>query len=171
MMKESIRKLTPVFSGDRMVKNYTDGFYLPAAEHYERLAADGFAKAREVAAWKDRVRKAWSDVRVISVREEGSRDLPVGTGLPVRARVHLGVIEPSEVVVQAYFSRLRSDGTLRNGRGIDLEWSGTEEGDHIYAGTVPSRSSGMHGYSVRVLPRHDDVLVPHELPLIAWEEE
>ena len=90
MMKQSIRVLTPVFSGDRMVKDYTERFYLPAAEHYQRLAADGFAKARELAAWKDRVRKAWRDVRVTSVQEEGERELPVGTGLPVTARVHLG---------------------------------------------------------------------------------
>ena len=171
MMKQSIRVLTPVFSGDRMVKDYTERFYLPAAEHYERLAADGFARARELAAWKDSVRKAWRDVRVTSVQEEGERELPVGTGLRVTARVHLGTIAPSEVVVQAYYSRLRSDGTLREGRAVDLEWTGQDKGDHVYKGMVPSRTSGMHGYSVRVLPRHEDVLVPHEMPLITWEEE
>ena len=171
MMKQSIRVLTPVFSGDRMVKDYTEHFYLPAAEHYERLAAGGFVKARELAAWKDSVRKAWPDVRVTSVQEEGERELPVGTGLPVTARVHLGKIAPSEVVVQAYYSRLRSDGTLREGRAVDLEWTGQDKDDHVYTGTVPSRTSGMHGYSVRVLPRHEDVLVPHEMPLITWEEE
>ena len=48
---------------------------------------------------------------------------------------------------------------------------GCDNGEHLYRGTVPSRASGLHGYAVRVLPRHDDVLVPNELPLIAWEEE
>ena len=171
MMKQSIRVLAPVFSGDRMVKQYTEHFYLPAADHYERLAADGFAKARELAAWKKKMRRAWCNIRVASVQEEGGRELPVGTGLPVTARVHLGSIDPSEVVVQAYHSRVRSDGTLREGRSVDLEWMGKDKDDHVYKGTVPSRTSGMHGYSVRVLPRHEDVLVPNELPLITWEEE
>jgi starch phosphorylase len=170
MMKQSIRTLTPAFSGDRMVKEYVERFYLPAGKHYERLAADSFAKARELAAWKDKVRKAWCDVKVTWVEAEGASDLPVGTGVPVTAKVHLGALEPSEVLVQAYHSRLRPDGTLSNGHAVDLEWVGLEDGVHTYRGSVPSRSSGLHGFSVRVLPHHDDVLVPNELPLITWEE-
>ncbi len=118
MMKHSIRTLSPAFSGDRMVREYADSLYLPAAEHYKRLTADGCAKARSLAAWKDRVRKAWRDVRVTSVEEHGVADLPVGTELPVVARVHLGRLEPSEVAVQAYLQppTLRRHSAERAGR-------------------------------------------------------
>ena len=170
-MKESIRTLTPAFSGDRMLRQYAEKFYLPAAAHAARLAEDGFDRARELAAWKKRVRKLWREVSVTAVLENGVPDLPVGVGLPVTAHVHLGKLEPSEVSVQAYYGRLHPDGGLSTGRGIDLEWVGTEDGDHVYKGTVPSRGSGMHVYSVRVLPHHEDVLVPNELPLITWEHE
>ena len=64
MMKQSIRILAPTFSGVRMVKQYVERFYLPAGEHYRRLEADGFARARELTAWKTRVREAWPDVKV-----------------------------------------------------------------------------------------------------------
>lgn len=171
MMKESIRTLTPAFSGDRMLKEYTERFYLPAGRHFQRMAANGYSRARDLAAWKAKVRAAWCDVRITWVDERGRPDLPVGTDMPVTARVHLGTLDPSEVVVQAYYSRLRSDGTPSNGHAVDLEWVAVENGDHVYEGTIPSRASGMHGFSVRVLPHHDDVLVPHELPLITWEEE
>jgi starch phosphorylase len=169
MMKESIRVLTSAFSGDRMIKEYTDRFYVPAADHYERLAARGFAKARELSAWKQKVSKAWCDVRVTWVQDQGTINLPVGADLQVETRVHLGSLHPSEVVVQAYYSRLRSDGALSNGHSIDLKWSGSRDGDHVYKGTISSKISGIHGYSIRILPRHEDVLVPHELPLITWE--
>ncbi len=46
MMKESIKGLAPAFAGDRMVKQYAECFYLPAADHYRRLAADGYAGAK-----------------------------------------------------------------------------------------------------------------------------
>jgi starch phosphorylase len=94
----------------------------------------------------------------------------VGEGIEVVAKVRLGILEPGEVVVEAYYSRLRPDGALANGRGTALEWAGCDGGEHLYRGMVPSKASGMHGYSIRVLPCHDDVLVPHELPLITWEE-
>lgn len=170
MMKNSIRILTPTFSGDRMIKEYTKRFYLPAADHYERLAADNFARARELSEWKAKVREAWCDVKVVWVEERGMPEVSVGNDIPVTAKVCLGGLEPSEVTVEAYYSRLRADGSLSNGHGTTLKWTGSEDGHHIYVGSVPTRSSGLHGYSIRVLPRHEDVLVPHELPLIVWEE-
>ena len=170
LMKNSIRVLAPAFSGDRMVKQYTERFYLPAADRYQRLAAHDFAKAKEITAWKTKVREAWCDVKVTAVEEYGSPEVAVGEGIAVAAKVRLGILDPSEVVVEAYHSRLRSDGTLSNGRGTPLDCAGREGDDYLYRGTVPSRASGLHGYAVRVLPCHDDVLVPNELPLIAWEE-
>ncbi|MBC7106293.1 MAG: alpha-glucan phosphorylase, partial [Firmicutes bacterium] len=170
MMKNSIRVLAPTFSGDRMMKQYVEGFYLPAAAHYRRLAENGFARARDLAAWKARVREAWPQVKVTWVEEEGVPAVAVGDEVAISARVYLGPLDPAEVTVQAYYSRLRPDGTLSNGRGVPLEWVGCEGDQHLYRGTVPAKTSGLHGYAVRVLPRHEDVLVPHELPLIAWEE-
>jgi starch phosphorylase len=170
MMKNSIKVLAPVFSGDRMVKQYAERFYLPAAERYERLCADGYARAKELSAWKWRVRDAWGDVTVAWVEERAGSAVRAGEGFEVAAKVRLGCLDPSEVTVEAYSSSLRPDGTLRNGRGTALAWEGCEDGLHLYRGTVASRASGLHGYAVRVLPRHDDVLIPNELPLITWEE-
>jgi starch phosphorylase len=170
MMKESIRVLAAPFSGERMLKQYTEDFYVPIAERYQRLTADGFAKAKELAAWRIRVRDAWCDVKVSSVEGHGASEVTVGQGIEVVAKVQLGTLEPADVAVEAYSGGLRSDGTLRNGRGTELQWVSGEHGEHLYRGTVLTRTSGMHGYSVRVMPRHDDILVPNEVPLIAWEE-
>ncbi len=170
MMKNSIRVLAPAFSGDRMVKQYTERFYLSIADRHERLAADGYAKAKELTAWKSRVREAWCDVEVTWVKNGGAPEVTVGEEIEVAAKVRLGTLDPSDVVVQAYFSSLRPDGTLRDGRGVSLAWMGCENDEHLYAGRIPCRSSGLHGYAVRVLPCHDDVLVPNEMPVVAWEE-
>lgn len=170
MMKDSIRVLTPAFSGDRMLKQYAERFYLPIGAHYQRLAADGFAKAKELAAWKTRVRETWCDVKVTWVAEPTTPEVTVGQELEVSAKVCLGALEPADVAVEVYCSSLRPDGTLRNGKAAPLEWVSSDNGEHLYRGTVRTRASGPHGYSVRVLPCHIDVLVPNELPLITWEE-
>jgi starch phosphorylase len=177
MMKESIKVLAPTFSGDRMVKQYAESFYLPAADHYRRLAADGFAAAKALAAWKTRVREAWPGVKVVAVGEDGNcldgrggQEVAVGEQVPVTARVELAGLDPADVVVEAFYSGLSPDGALRTGRGARLELTSQEDGHYLYRGAVPARTSGLHGYAVRVLPRHEDVLIPNELPLITWEE-
>jgi len=177
MMKESIKVLAPTFSGDRMVKQYAERFYLPAADHFARLSADGFAGAKELAAWKARVREAWPGVKIVTVGDDGGpqagrggREVAVGEDIPVAARVDLAGLDPADVTVEAFHSSLRPDGTLRAGRGVTLQLAWQEDGRYLYRGAVPARTSGLHGYAVRVLPRHEDVLIPHELPLITWEE-
>ena len=169
MMKNSIRALAPAFSSDRMVKNYVERFYLPAADHYTRLAACDYAKAKELAAWKAMVRGAWPHVAVASVESDGDADFVVGQTLRLTAKVALGPLEPSDVAVEAYFGPLRADGSLSTGRGVPMAWTGYEDGLHVFVGEVPCRASGQQGYAVRVLPSHEDVLVPNELPLITWE--
>ena len=84
--------------------------------------------------------------------------------------MELAGLDPADVVVEAFHSSLRADGSLRTGRGVPLELSGHQDGHYLYRGAVPAKTSGLHGYAVRVLPRHEDVLVPHELPLVTWEE-
>ena len=177
MMKESIKVLAPTFSGDRMVKQYAECFYLPAADHYLRLSADGFAEAKELTAWKARVREMWPGVKIFAVADDGgpegghgSQEVAVGEEIPVAARVDLAGLDPADVRVEAFHSSLHPDGTLRTGRGVPLELTGSRTGTTSTAATVPARTSGLHGYAVRVLPRHEDVLIPNELPLITWEE-
>ncbi len=127
MMKESIRVLAPAFAGDRMVKQYAEYFYLPAADHYRRLAADGFAGAKALAAWKIRVRDLWSGVKIVAVGEDGSapddqgaQEVAAGDQVPVTARVELGGIDPDDVAVEAFYSSLHPDGTLGTGRRCPL---------------------------------------------------
>ena len=94
-MKNAIRTCTPQFSMMRMVKEYTDRFYLPAAATGSRFAGDHFALARSVAQWKQQIRQRWSNVRVEAVvqgpmQTHGRRGASAGSACtiqrPCRAR-------------------------------------------------------------------------------------
>ena len=169
MMKRSMRTLVSQFSTARMVKEYLTRFYFPAAAHYDRLAADGSARAREVAVWKDRVLHGWRDVAVVSVTHPVDMEFIVGSQLPLEARVQLGTLTPADVRAEAYFGLIGADDSIAEGESIPLQWVGAEGDLQIYQGHVPCPTSGMHGYSVRLLPQQQDVLIPQELALIAWE--
>src|SRR5213596_180367 len=64
LMRESIRSVTPVFNTHRMVKEYTERLYLPAAKAQEEFSRDGYQAATALSRWKAQMRKDWPQVRI-----------------------------------------------------------------------------------------------------------
>src|ERR1700756_4039008 len=73
LMRESIRSITPVFNTHRMVKEYTERLYIPAAHSHENFSRDNSQPAAELSQWKTRIRKDWPQVRVYDV-QIGNKD-------------------------------------------------------------------------------------------------
>jgi starch phosphorylase len=169
-MKSSIAHLCPSFNMQRVVQEYAADFYVGAHEHYGRLLADGSARARGLAAWSARLRAGWGQVRVDGVDKAPDKALPVGSRIPVRARIRLGPIDPSEVAVELYLGHLDSQGEIAKGVALPMEPAGrTPEGLHVFeASGVACLESGLHGYTVRVLPYHPDAAKGFLPGLIAW---
>ena len=78
-MKEAIRTCAPTFSMRRMVKEYTQRFYVPEIKHGMEIERNNYAAVRSLATWKDKVKQAWSDVQLYV---EGQREgqLSLGSG-------------------------------------------------------------------------------------------
>lgn len=172
-MKASMKKLAPQFSTIRMVQDYATKFYVTAARREDHIGQDLFKIAKELVAWKGRLREHWSDVKVRSVEAEGDK-LATGAKGFVRTVVQLGTsIQPTDVSVQLYAGPVDADRNLIETEATPLTLegpvTGAEEGVYTFTGSLPSHQSGQHGYTVRVLPAHNDAVLPQELPLIAWE--
>jgi starch phosphorylase len=169
-MKSSIAHLGPSFNMQRVVQEYAGDCYVRAHERYERLLEDGGARARALAAWNARMRAGWGQVRVESVDKAPDKELPVGSRIPVRARIRLGPIDPGEVAVELYLGRLDAQGEISSGVALPMDLAGsTPDGLHIFeASGVACLQSGLHGYTVRVLPYHPDEAKSFLPGLIAW---
>jgi starch phosphorylase len=61
-MKASMSSLSPVYNTHRMVREYTQRFYLPMVEQTGHLTAEQMTRARTLAAWRKRVEAAWRRV-------------------------------------------------------------------------------------------------------------
>jgi len=170
LMRESIRSVTPVFNTERMVREYSERLYEPAAAAHTKLAAKGAAEALTIARWKADIRKVWSQVRIndVQVVNPDKINVLVGDSLNVEARVHLGEINPAYVRVQAYVGESEDNKILRP-ITVDLsEVKKDAHGDHLYRGSIPAPESGAYGFNVRVIPTHPSLTQPHELRLITW---
>ena len=170
LMRESIRSVTPVFNTHRMVKEYTERLYIPAARSHENFAQNGFEPATQLSQWKARMRKDWPQVRIhdVQVGNKDRQNILVGESLQVSAHVYLGDVDPNHVRVEAYHGEA-DNGGIKNPSVSVLSASGRNgDGSYLYQGSVPASESGAYGFSVRVVPTHPHLMQSHELRLIAW---
>jgi glycogen phosphorylase len=170
LMRESIRSVTPVFNTHRMVKEYTERLYIPAAKSHADFARENCEAAMQLSQWKSKMRKDWPQVRVheVQVGNQDRQNIPVGESLQVTARVHLGGVDPKHVRVEAYYGESENGG-IKNPAVSTLDASGQNgDGSYLYQGSVPASESGAYGFSVRVVPTHPHLMQTHELRLITW---
>ncbi len=171
LMRESIRSVTPVFNTHRMVKEYAERLYIPAAKSHEGFSRDSCAAATQLSQWKAAIRKDWPQVRIqdVQVGNQDRQNISVGESLQLSARIHLGAVDPKHVRVEAYHGEA-DNGGIRNPTATVLDQSSQVDGDgnYLYQGLVPASESGAYGFSVRVVPTHPRLMQTHELRLITW---
>ncbi len=162
-IRHSLATLSPQLSADRMVREYTERLYLPAAEAAVRIWADDGTPARELAAWKQRVRAAWPNVEVRHVDTDlSSRSPLVGDRAGVRASVYLDGLDPAEVAVQLVYGRADSADQIVDAKLTQLELRSTVDGTAEFGQQIELARPGTFGYTIRVVPRH---------PLLASDAE
>jgi starch phosphorylase len=169
MMKRSISTICPYFNTNRMVQEYVEKCYWPSAQRFALLTAENLREAHELSQWRRRLGQGWQQIRVENVEANGVDPMQVGAALEVKARVNLGGLSPDDVEVQLFHGTVDSLGEIPSPRTVAMSHNGAHEGSSwVFSGTIPCRSSGQHGYAVRVLPRHKALANPFEPGLVTW---
>ncbi|MBX3081670.1 MAG: alpha-glucan family phosphorylase [Anaerolineae bacterium] len=166
-VKNSIRKLAPFFNTNRMVMEYTDQYYQPAVSRIERLSTPDYSRGIEFAEWRRRVSGAWDRIRVVKV-ETSSNTLKIGSDQEVHAWIDLGELTPDDVSVQLYYGSLTSHGDLETGETVEMNPLNSNGSVYEFAGKIAYATTGQQGFSVRVLPKHEDLPTPFQRGLIRW---
>jgi starch phosphorylase len=168
MISHTLRTLGPKVLASRMVRDYTVQLYGPAARAGWALDGETYAGARDLAAYKHKVREGWSSVHVDHVESSGVSDSPqIGETLHVRAYVSLGDLTPDEVEVEVVHGTARDSDELRDVQCEPLALVESYEGGrHQFAGDFALARTGSFGYTVRVLPKHAGLANTSELGLV-----
>ena len=170
-MKSSIGTLSRFVNTHRMVSEYTREFYMPAHARHRKLEAKSAAGARALAAWVERVQREWPRVAVVDASGGSVQNLPVGAKMRVRALIELGNLAPEDVAVELYWGRVDAKGEIVEAAAAKMQFTEREQGKYVFEATaVPCARSGMHGYTVRVLPHHPDLGSPFRPGLITWAD-
>jgi glycogen phosphorylase len=157
LVRHTLATLRPAVQATRMVREYADSLYAPAARAAAAVAADGYAGAKEIAEFRARLASAWTRVEVLGVDASGLPDTPVvGAPMTVRAAVRLSGLDPSDVVVQAVVGQVDESDEMRHTRAVSMQHVGEADGpgEERFEAVVPLPFAGLTGYTVRVLPNH-----------------
>ena len=168
-MKAAIGNLCYFFNTHRMVREYTERFYLPAAKHHAQFTAEGIARAKALAAWKAKVQGSWADVTVVAVASSSATELQVGQQAKGQAQVKLENLAPEDVLVELYAGLVDAHGEIAQPEIIAMQALAERQGENfIFAATTAPHHSGLHGYTVRIRPRHPDLATEFIPGLIVW---
>ncbi|WP_214369657.1 alpha-glucan family phosphorylase [Pseudonocardia sp. H11422] len=167
LVRHTLDTLRPQVQATRMVREYVQDWYAPAARAAAGISEDGFAAAKELAGYRARLNSAWSLVKVAGVDASGLPDTPVvGAPMTVRAAVDLAGLDPDDVCVEAVVGRVDDSDELDDSVSVPMKHVGaTDGGDGIarFEVVVPLPHAGLTGYTVRVLPSHPLLATPAEL--------
>jgi glycogen phosphorylase len=159
-MRESMACLTPRFSANRTVREYTEQHYLPAAAIYRERAADEGAVGVQVVNWQHTLEQKWATLRFGELKVVSDEGMHV-----FEVEVYLGSLDPNSVRVELYADGVNGGGPERQEmtRGQPL----TEANGYFFAAQVPSAREAAD-YTPRVIPQHDGVAVPLQTAQILW---
>ncbi|HEY3733894.1 MAG TPA: alpha-glucan family phosphorylase [Streptosporangiaceae bacterium] len=175
MVRHTLHTLGPQLQAARMVRQYATELYASAARSTAALSGgpSPYAAARELAAWRHRVVKAWPGVRIEHVEAEAAEPR-LGSRLAVRATIVLGDLTPADVAVELVRGRTGDDDEIIDPVCTPLQpeppGPGAQGPAVRYAGAADLGRAGPFGYTIRVLPSHPLLASKAELGLVAMPE-
>ncbi len=169
-MKNNLKRLAPMFNTNRMVAQYANMLYTPAALRGRELVKDSLKRSIDLAHVKDRLRANWGSVKVLGVNHTGNGHYKVGDRIDVEAIVDLGQhIAPDMVQMQLYCGPVSVDRRVEVADTVPMTHQRQiDAGRHLYTGSIECRTSGRYGFALRLIPGVRDMATPFEPGMILW---
>ncbi len=161
-MRESMAKLTPRFSTNRAVREYTEQHYLSAASAYRERAADKGKVGVDIINWWHALGKKWAALRFGDVKVETRGEQHV-----FEVQVCLNDLDPKAVRVELYADGVMGNGPVRQEMKHVRQLAGAS-GGYVYSAAV-SAARPSADYTARVIPHCDGVAIPLEDARILWQ--
>lgn len=162
-MRASMCRLTPLFSTNRVVRQYTDEHYLTAASAFKDRAANEGTLGRDLLNWQAELTKHWPTLRFGSatVQEKDGQ-------FTFQVQVFLDDLDPDAVSAELYAEAQNGNPASRHTMSRGERLVGSENG-FMYGAVIPATRPAAD-YTPRLIPQHRGALVPLEAPFILWHD-
>jgi glycogen phosphorylase len=162
-MRESMARLTPLFSSNRVLRQYTEEHYLSAASAFADRAKNQGAKGAKLLNWRTQLAKHWSAARfgVATVEQRDGQFL-------FQAQVYLDDLDPDYIGVELYAEGQNGAVPTRHPMNRGEPLVGSVNG-FVFTASIPASRAAAE-YTPRIVPRHSGAFVPMEAPFVLWHD-
>ena len=172
-IKNSIAQVAPHYTMKRQLDDYYSKFYTKEANRYKMLAANDYAKAKEIAAWKEEVVSKWDSIQIVSLnKEEELREGNVESGKDYT----ITCVVDEKGLKDAVGIELVV--TYKNAEGKEYIYSVTPmevvkvEGDlYTFQLTHSLSNAGSFKVSYRMYPKNPELAHRQDLCYVRWFNE
>jgi len=154
-IRESMAKLTPRYSSNRSLREYTENYYVPGAIKYLERANHQAELGKQIVHWKQELQRNWPHIRFGEIKQETKNDQH-----HIEIKVYLGELNPKEVKVELYANE-----TNRK----EMVCKPSQNGGYSYVAEVPA-SLPIYDYTARIIPFYPEVAIPLEAEQILWQK-
>ena len=161
-MRESMARLTPQFSANRAVREYTESDYLPAAATYRQRAAKQGTVGKTMIHWQHELMNKWANIRFGDVKVTTTDERHI-----FEVQVYLYGIDHGAVQVQLYAEGLVGGSPVRLEMSRNHQLVGAENG-YTYKTEVPA-TRPPEDFTARIVPHFRGAAIPLEAPQILWQ--
>lgn len=167
-IKNSIGHIAPHFTMTRMIDDYIDRFYLKEAKRSKKLKANNFAKAKEIAAWKENVASKWDDIKVIDVHLPDSTLENAINGLPYKTEVVVDTAGLGKEIGVELVVYSMHDGEMKYHTVNPLTPENVDGNIVTYVLKTNFKEAGMFRYAYRIYPNNPDIPHRQDFAYVKW---
>ena len=169
-IKNTVAMVACNFTTNRMLTDYINQYYNPQSQRFETLVAEDFAQAREIAAWKKKLRREWQNVEVVSTHMPDSNSDNVALGNEFKAEVvlNIGNLNPEEIGVEILFAAADAKGKLHIQERYEFSPVESQDGQAKYVATINPDRSGLYQVAGRIYAKNAKLPHRQDFELVRW---
>ena len=168
-VKNTIAQVACNFTTNRMLTDYVNQYYVPQSQRYERLIANDFKEAREIASWKRNVEKEWPSIEVVSYTQpDSSYNLTTEHNLNAEVVLNIGNLLPEDVGVEMLFATQDVKGGLHIQDKCEFDVVEFKDGVAKYQASILPQRTGMYQMATRFYAKNPKLPHRQDFGLVRW---
>jgi len=169
-IKNSLAQITPRFTTKRMIDDYIERFYNKLATRSSLLNANDYAKAKEIASWKEKMALGWDKIEVVSIDVPEKMIHNPEVGEVNNISIVIDVKDPSEKGIGIELV------TTKSGKNnVDVLYNVEElklvktDGTMLYFNIEKQLNmAGTFKYGFRMFPKNEDLPHRQDFCYVRW---
>ena len=168
-MKNSIISTGGRYSTSRMLIDYTNNYYMPLCNLYNKYYTN-VDNVAEYNNWKHDLFENWKDIKIEQENNLDNITLDAGNNIEVKCSVEVPNINIENISVECYYGKILENGIVENVEIIPMKMIEEDEENkkYTFSAKIELKTGGNYGYTFRVMPKHEMLLEPANLNLVKW---